>query len=118
MTASPNPRLREAAVLLQKTAKANDAEIWMKASQLLSTSSKNKVEVNIGRLSRIAKKGDLVFVPGKVLGYGNLEDGIIVGAYSFSTSARSKLKASGGSALSIGDFVNKYPKGSGVRLVE
>ena len=42
---------------------------------------------------------------------------VVVGAFSFSASAKSKLQASGGSALSVKQFLKKYPKGSGVKLV-
>ncbi|MDG6938691.1 MAG: uL15 family ribosomal protein, partial [Nitrososphaerota archaeon] len=54
---------------------------------------------------------------GKVLGTGVAGKKLVVGAFSFSASARSKIEATGGAALSVEDFLKKYPKGSGVRLV-
>lgn len=116
MTAS-NPVLRHTAVMLEKAGKKQKAQIWSNASELLSNPAKTKVEVNLGRISRIAEDGQAVFVPGKVLGTGVMERKLIVGAFAFSAGARSKIEASGGSALSVEQFLKKYPKGSGVRLV-
>jgi len=117
MTAT-NPVLRHASIMLEKAGKKQMAPIWMEASSLLSNPASGRVEVNLGRISRIAGDGEAVFVPGKVLGTGVMERKVIVGAFAFSGSAKSKIEASGGSALTIGEFLKKYPKGSGVRLVK
>jgi large subunit ribosomal protein L18e len=116
MTAS-NPLLRQAAVMLERAAKKQKAPIWSEASRLLSGEERNRVEINVGRMSRIAVEGHALFVPGKVLGTGVMEKKLIVGAFSFSESARTKLESAGGSALSVEQFLKKYPKGSGVQIV-
>jgi len=117
MTAS-NPVLRRASVMLEKAGKKQKAAIWNEASSLLSNPAKTRVEVNLGRISRIAEDGEALFVPGKVLGTGAMERKVTVGAFAFSAGARSKIEASGGSALSVEQFLKKYPKGSGVTLVK
>jgi large subunit ribosomal protein L18e len=117
MTAT-NPILRHASVMLEKAGKKQKAPIWTEASTLLSNPASTKVEVNLGRISRIAEDGEAVFVPGKVLAAGLIEKKVTVGAFAFSAGAKSKIAASGGAALSVGEFLKKYPKGSGVRLVK
>jgi large subunit ribosomal protein L18e len=116
MTAD-NPLKRRTAVLLEKTGRKQKAPIWMQASGLLSSDGKERVEVNLGRISRVAGDGEAVFVPGKVLGTGVIDRKVTVGAFRFSAGARSKIEASGGSALTVEQFIKKFPKGSGVRLV-
>lgn len=116
--AASNPVLRRAAVMLERAGKKNKAMIWNEASKLLSNPSSTRVEVNLGRISRLAEDGGAVFVPGKVLGTGEVSKKLTVGAFSFSASASTKLKSTGGVALSIEEFLKKYPKGSGVRLVK
>jgi large subunit ribosomal protein L18e len=116
MTAT-NPVLRRAAVMLERAGKKQKAPIWTEASTLLSSPESTRVEVNLGRISRIAGDGEAIFVPGKVLGTGVMGRRVTVGAFAFSGSARTKIEASGGSALTIGEFLKKYPKGSGVKLV-
>ncbi len=112
-----NPVLRRTSVMLERAGKKQKAPIWEDASFLLSSPAKTRVEVNLGRIARLTDAGDAVFVPGKVLGTGVLGRKLVVGAFSFSESARSKIEASGGSALSVEEFLKKYPKGSGVKLV-
>lgn len=114
---SSNPVLRRTSVMLERAGKKGKAPIWSEASALLSSPAKTRVEVNLGRISRIADAGQAVFVPGKVLGTGVMDRKLVIGAFSFSSAARSKIEASGGSALSIEEFLKKYPKGSGVKLV-
>jgi large subunit ribosomal protein L18e len=105
-------------VLLERAAKENKAPIWAAASRLLSSPARTKVVVNLGHISRISIEGDAIFVPGKVLGSGLIDKKVVVGAFSFSAGARSKIAASGGSALSVGEFLKKYRSGSGVKLVK
>ena len=84
---------------------------------MLSSEGKARVEVSIGRISRVAGCAEAVFVPGKVLGAGGIVRKVAIGAFRFSSRARSMIEASGGSALTVEQFVKKYPKGSGVKLV-
>jgi large subunit ribosomal protein L18e len=112
-----NPVTRRTAVLLERAGKKQKARIWSDASALLSNPSSTRVEVNLGRISRLADDEAPVFVPGKVLGTGVMEKKVVVGAFSYSASAKAKIEATGGSALTLEEFLKKYPKGSGVKLV-
>ena len=117
MTAS-NPLLRQTSVTLEKAGKKQKASIWRVASEMLSAPAVNRVEVNLNRISKVAKSGHPIFVPGKVLGTGLIQKKLVIGAFSFSSAAKSKIEASGGSALSVEEFLRKFPKGSGVKLVQ
>jgi len=116
MTAD-NPMKRRAAVMLDKAGKKQKAAIWTEASSMLSGEAKTRVEVNLGRISRVAGDGGAVFVPGKVLGTGAIDRKVTVGAFAFSSGAKTKIEASGGSVLTVEQFIKKFPKGSGVKLV-
>jgi large subunit ribosomal protein L18e len=105
-------------VMLERAGKEHKAPIWTVAAKLLARPGGTRVEINLGRVSMMAEEGQVFFVPGKVLGSGLVAKKLVVGAFSFSASARSKLEAAGGSALSVEQFLKKYPKGSGVRLVQ
>jgi large subunit ribosomal protein L18e len=111
-----NKVLRSAIVLLERKARSEKTGIWREAARYLSSGTVTWPEVNVGRLARI-EHASAVFVPGKVLGTGNLEKKLNVGAFSFSASARSKIERAGGKAFSVEEFVKEYPEGSGVALV-
>jgi large subunit ribosomal protein L18e len=84
---------------------------------MLGSPASSAVEVNIGRISRLVDDNQVVFVPGKVLGTGVMDKKVTVGAYSFSSSARSKIVASGGKVLSVENLLKEFPDGRGVKLV-
>jgi large subunit ribosomal protein L18e len=115
---SSNSQLRKTIVLLERAGKQKKAPIWTAASRILGSPSSLDVEVNIGRLSRLVEEGQVVFVPGKVLGTGVIDKKVTVGAYSFSNSAITKIVASGGKVISVEDMVKEFPDGRGVKLVE
>ena len=76
---SSNPVLRRTSVMLERLGKKQKAPIWKEASSMLSGPTKARVEVNLGRISRLADAGDAVFVPGKVLGTGVIDARPVVG---------------------------------------
>lgn len=87
-------------------ARKSKQKIWRATSHDVLASRKNRPEVNIGVISKNTKDGSRVLVPGKVLGVGKIDHKVIVGAYSFSKSARSKITSNGGSCLGIPEFMH------------
>jgi len=75
------------------------------------------IEVNVGKLGRTTKKNDVVAVPGKVLGAGEISHALVVGAEKFSSSARAKIEAAGGQAVSLRELAQKHADGNGVRII-
>lgn len=80
-----NPQLKQ---LIIKLKKQNKLEI----ASMLALPKRKRVEVNINKLNKETKEGENVIVPGKVLGSGNISHKITIAAFSFSQSAKSKLK--------------------------
>ena len=91
--------------------------IWRDVSKRLMAPQKNRVEKNLGDLSRITKNGDVVIVPGKILANGAMDKKITIACYAISKSAAKKLDASGSERISIEELVKKYPSGKGVRII-
>lgn len=86
---------------------------WKRIAEELGKPGRRQRVVNVARLARVTKPGEVVVVPGKVLGDGVLGHKITVAAYSFSGQALSKLEAAGCTVLSLEDFLKKNPKGKG-----
>jgi large subunit ribosomal protein L18e len=112
-----NPVLKHTVVRLERASKEKDARIWKKGAEMLGSQTKNFPVVNVGHLSHISKKGSAIFVPGKVLGAGQVDKKIIVGAFHFSKSALEKINDAGGEAIQIEELVKRYPDGGGVIIV-
>ena len=94
------------------------APIWRDAEKKIQKSRSRRAEVNLGKIDKVTNEKDAVLVTGKVLGAGVLTHGIVVGAYSFSQTALSKITSNGGEALLIPEFISRYPKGSGVIFID
>jgi len=102
---------------LRKKSREANAPIWRRVMELLERPKRRRVAVNISKINRYSKEGDIVVVPGKVLGSGSINHKVIIGAYDYSVTAYKKLKDSGCVILSIKELVEKYPKGSGVKII-
>jgi len=102
---------------LKKKAYENEAPIWKDIAKRLQKPSKNWAEVNLRRLAEHTKKGETVVIPGKCLGSGELIAPITVAAYSFSESAKKKIKDSGGTSITIPQLIKMNPKGKDVRII-
>ncbi|MCD6323497.1 MAG: 50S ribosomal protein L18e [Desulfurococcales archaeon] len=116
-TGPTNIVVRKLITQLRKASKANDAPIWGYVADLLGRPSRKRVVVNISRINRYAEDGDVIVVPGKVLGAGLLNKKVTVAALSFSETALLKIKSAGGKVLTIEDLIRENPRGSGVRVL-
>jgi len=114
-TERSNRILKAQVVALERKGRKEKIAIWRDAARYLAAPHSTETEVNVGHLARL---GDgPVVVPGKVLGNGPVDKKLVVGAFSFSSSARKKIEAAGGEALSMEEFLKRFPEGSGVTLV-
>ncbi|HEY7508007.1 MAG TPA: 50S ribosomal protein L18e [Nitrososphaera sp.] len=102
---------------LRKAAKANKAPIWKDLESRVAGPRSNKSEVNLGKLAQLTKASEVVMVPGKVLGTGNLGHKLTVCAFSISESAAKKITGMGGKVVTLEDFIKKFPDGKGVRII-
>lgn len=95
-----------------------NAPIWKDLAKRLSRSACRRAEVNISRIARHTKDGDVVAVPGKILGAGAIEHHITVGAFAFSEQAQKKITSAGGKCLTLNELVEKNPKGTNIKILE
>lgn len=103
---------------LKGAAAKNKTKIWaLLASEMLKT-RRRRIAVNLSRLNRISSPGDILLIPGKVLGTGSLNHRLDVAAESFSIAAQKKISNAGGQCLTIEELVKKDPKGSQVRIIK
>lgn len=112
-----NPNVASLIKELGKASKRNEAPIWRSLSKRLQKPRRNRSEVNLSKINRYSKANDLILVPGKVLGTGELDHAVTVAAVAFSEKARNKITEAQGRVLSIPSLVEENPKGSGVILI-
>jgi large subunit ribosomal protein L18e len=112
-----DPNIRALINALRKTSAKHETRIWRRVAELVSRPSRKRLAVNVGKISRHTKAGDIVVVPGKVLGSGSIHHKVTVAAMSSSATARSLIVEAGGSLISIDELLNQSPKGKGVTII-
>ena len=102
---------------LRNAFKSNKAPIWRALQEELAGPRANRREINVRRLAKITKAGEVVIVPGKVLGTGSLGHKLTVCAFSISQTAARKITDSGGKVVTFDDLIDRRPDGKGVRII-
>jgi large subunit ribosomal protein L18e len=103
---STNIHKRKLIRQLEKLSDKTDKAIWEKVAEILSRSRRKRVAVNIGKINRLANDGEIIIVPGRVLGGGLLEKKLVVIAESFSKTAWQKILDNGGKPYTLYDVVS------------
>lgn len=116
MTSKTNIELIELIKNLKKQSLDEKVKIWKDVAIRLEKPLKNYAAINVSRIERYAKDNEMILVPGKVLGAGNLSKKLTVIAYRFSKEAKEKIEAAGGKILNINDAILQNPKGSNIRI--
>lgn len=111
--------IRQLKVASSKTGQA----VWERVAEILSTPRRKRVEVNLSKINRFAEEGEVVIVPGKLLGAGKIDKKVTVLADSVSAKAFEKLMAKGCSVFFLADvagntdLLEKF-KGSKIKIIK
>jgi large subunit ribosomal protein L18e len=103
---------------IRRAAATNETKIWALMASEMSKANRRRVAVNLSRLNRVSSPGDILMIPGKVLGTGSLNHRIEIAAESFSKNAQKKILNAGGQCLTIEELMKRNPKGSQVRIIK
>lgn len=112
-----NPELLSAIGYLMKAGRQYQAPIWVTVASFLGKSRRTRIVLNLGQVSRHVKDGDVVAVPGKVLGSGIPKEKLTIAAFKFSPRALVKVEKAGGRCIPFSRLVEENPQGTNVRLL-
>lgn len=102
---------------LEEKAKKENSGLWSTVASKLNLSRRGRREVNLHKINKHTQKGDVIVVPGKVLGDGQIEHQVEVAAYRFTQSAVKKIAEAGGKVLNIIELAESNPKGSNIKII-
>ena len=103
--------------LVQKL-KGNSKQLWKRVAEELSKPRNSRVEVNLKKLDACGEEKDILLVPGKVLGAGQLTKKLTVAAFAFSGSARKLISEAGGKIISLEELYSTNPEGKGIVIIK
>jgi len=101
---------------LKKTALEQKVPLWKRVAEDLEKPTRARRIVNIFKLDANTQDGDVVVVPGKVLGEGDLTKKVTVAAFSFSDQAKEKISKQG-KVITITELVQNNPKAAKVKIL-
>ena len=110
---SANPRKYDLLLKLRATKR----RIWQTVAFKLDKSKKDSIQVNLSKLNKVTKENEVIVVPGKVLGEGDLDHKIILAAFAFSESAKNKLLLKKIKIQSIEELLETNPTGSNIKII-
>lgn len=120
-TGPTNIYIRKLIGSLKKKYRENGAKVWRVTADLLKSPRRKRIEVNVGKISRIYDslkiRPKMFIVPGVVLGHGNIRISIIIAALRFTNKAKRKVESSGGKCLSLYEAMEINPDGSDVMIL-
>ncbi len=102
---------------LKKKAIVDKAPLWKRIATDLEKSTRSRRSVNLSRLNRFSKENEMIVVPGKVLGSGEITHKVTIAAYAFSEGAIEKLKKQNCDVLLLPELLKKNPKPTDVRIL-
>ena len=115
-TGPTNIYLRNLIVELKRFGNEKGINLWKRIAEDLNRSTRERREVNISRINKYTKEGDIVLVPGKVLSMGELNKNVTVAGWRFSKSAEEKINRKG-KAITIQELMKQNPEGKKVRIM-
>ncbi len=96
---------------------AKNQKSWIDIAQAVSGSRKKYSSINLDRINNESENGDIVIIPGKVLGNGELNKKIKICALYFSDSAIHKIKNAKSEMVKIIDEIKSNPSAKGVKII-
>jgi large subunit ribosomal protein L18e len=112
-----NQQLQGLISALKEQSRKENAQIWRRVALDLEKPTRNRRIVNLSRISRYTKENEIVIVPGKVLGSGEISHKVTLAAYTISKQAEEKLQKSKCTYYTIFDFMQKNPQGKNTRIL-
>lgn len=114
---SKNVYLQQLIDELKKVSSQNEADIWKRVAKDLEKSTSQRRIVNLSKISRYSTDNEVIIVPGKVLGSGELTKKVTIAAYQFSEQAIEKIKQAKGTIIKISELAKKNPKGNKIKII-
>jgi len=116
-TGPTNILVRKLITDLKKASRLNNAGVWRSVAEILEKPSRNRPAVNLSKIERYSREGEMIIVPGKVLASGKLTKKVTIAAIAFSEQALRKIKSIGARAITIEEAMRINPSGSNTRII-
>ncbi|MBI2652526.1 50S ribosomal protein L18e [Candidatus Woesearchaeota archaeon] len=112
-----NPILQNLIHELKKRGNEQSINLWRRVANDLEKPTRQRRIVNLSSISRHTKEDDIIVVPGKVLGAGDLGHKLTISAFQFSNGAKEKIEKAGAKIVPLLELSKENPSGKGIRII-
>lgn len=102
---------------LKKQGSEKKVKLWKRIARDLEKPTRQRRVVNLYRLNKYTKENEIVIVPGKVLGTGDVDHKLTIAALNFSDDALRKLLEKKSNVYSIYELMKSNPQAKKVRII-
>ena len=102
---------------LKKRSNEQSLNLWKRIANDLEKPTRQRRVVNLSRISRHTKENEVIVVPGKVLGTGDLVHKVTISAFQFSNGAKEKIEKAGAKIIPLLELSKENPSGKGIRII-
>lgn len=113
-----NPRIINLIFSLKELGYEKNSNLWITMAKKITKSSKNYSSLNLSKINRYTKENDIIIVPGKILGSGDLNHSITIASLGCSSSALKKIHLSNSKFMSIEELMEINPSGKGIKIFQ
>lgn len=102
---------------LLRVSRESNFSMWRDIARRLSGGKQRYASINVGKLNDISKEGEILIVPGSVLGEGKLTKKVVIAGLRASRTALDKISSSGSTFKKLKDLASENPKPSNARIM-
>ena len=102
---------------LKKKSREQSVNLWKRVASDLEKPTLQRRVVNLSSISRYTKENEIIVVPGKVLGAGNLEHKLTISAFQFSNGAKEKIEKVGAKIIPLLELSRENPTGKRIKII-
>ena len=117
ITGPINPVLQSLIHELKKRSNEQSVNLWKRVANDLEKPTRQRRVVNLSSISRYTKENEVIVVPGKVLGAGDLKHKVTISAFQFSNGAKEKIEKAGAKVITLLELSKENPSGKGIRII-
>ena len=104
--------------LVETIIKSKKSENWFEVAKIISSPRRKRIVMNLDEINKVAKEGEHILVPGKVLSKGNVDKKIKIIASDISEVAKEKLEKAKISYTNMLDEIKNNPEAKGLRILK
>lgn len=91
---------------------------WNIVAHKISKPSRKQTDLNLDEINERSKEGDIIIIPGKVLGMGEVNKKIKISALAYSESAKEKLTKNKIDFNLIGEEIKSNIEAKNIKILE